>query len=464
MLNMGTAAGIQILPDKLVLVTVRKGFQDFTVKQTAVLEDFREASAADMRSKLRQQIQDGAIRRDNLVLGLPAEEVTLRLIELPIEVEENLEQVVRFQVEKFEPSEEEGSYYDYVILSRDEAQKKILLQIAMVRQSLLDGYLSLLKDLGIFPTAVRLSSLALHQVLALHKNGFPKKEPVVILDVNPGSVEIVIVMSAERFFAEKLDVPAQNLTADSIIKGLYDFVSRLPLKSEGIARIYTTGSLGEDVLEQLRQRFTDCESLAGKLKIKGQLPRPELVTAIGLAVTALSKSRSAKINLMPPDQRVIERKPSLVPTFVLVALLLVMAVTAGTREYKQGSKFVTRIDSEIQKLQPQVNEVLALKKQSEDKQKELDEIRNLMQGEQLVLTVLKDLTERLPDDTYLQNLNIERGQVIIFGFSNSAGALIPALRASSHYKSVLPKYTTKDPITKKEKFNIEVALKTEEKP
>jgi len=462
MLNMGTAAGIQILPDKLVLVNVRKGFQDFTVKQAAVLEDFRESSVADMRSSLRQQIQDGTVKRDSLVLGLPAEEVTLRLIELPIEVEENLEQVVRFQVEKFEPSEEEGSYYDYVVLSRDEAQKKIMLQIAMVRQSLLDGYLSLLKDLGLYPTAVRLSSLALHQILAIHKNGFPKKEPVVILDVNPGSVEIVLVVSAERFFAEKLDIPAEKLSADAIIRELYEFVSGLPLKTEGIARIYTAGTLGGDLLEQLRQRFSDCESLAAKLKVKGQLTRPELLTAIGLATTTLSKSRSAKINLIPPDQRVIERKPSLIPTFVLVALLLVMAVTAGTREYKQSSRFVGRIEAEVHKLEPQVNEVLALKKQVEEKQKELDEIRTLMRGEQQVLNVMKDLTERLPDDTYLQNLNIERGQVIIFGFSNSAGALIPALRASNHYKSVLPKYTTKDPITKKEKFNIEAALKTED--
>ena len=462
MLNMGTAAGIQILPDKLVLVNVRKGFQDFTVKQSAVLEDFREASAADMRSRLRLQIEDGALKAGNLVLGLPAEEVTLRLIELPIEVEENLEQVVRFQVEKFEPSEEEGSYYDYVVLSRDEAQKKILLQIAMVRQSLLDGYLSLLKELGLYPTAVRLSSLALHQLLAIHKNGFPKKEPVVILDVNPGSVEIVIVVSPQRFFAEKLDVPADNLNADAVIRELYDFVSRFSLKTEGIARIYTAGTLGRELLDELKQRFADCEPLAEKLKVKGQVVRPEVLTAIGLAATALSKSRSAKINLIPPDQRVVEKKPSLVPTLVLVALLIVMAATAGTREYKQSSKFLGKIDSEVLKLQPQVNEVLALKKQVDEKQKELDEIRTLLHGEQQVLNVLKDLTERLPDDTYLQNLNIERGQVIIFGFSNSAGALIPALRSSNHYKSVLPKYTTKDPITKKEKFNIEAALKTED--
>ncbi|RPJ85992.1 MAG: hypothetical protein EHM18_08525 [Acidobacteria bacterium] len=365
MLNMGTAAGIQILPDKLVLVNVRKGFRDFTVKQAAVLEDYRESSVAELKGRLRQQIEEGAVNRDKLVLGLPAEEVTLRLIELPIEVEENLEQVIRFQVEKFEPSEEESSYYDYVILSRDEGQKKIVLQIAMVRQSLLDGYLSLLKDLGLYPTAVRLSSLALHHVLALNKNGFPKKEPVVILDVNPGTVEIVIVVSAERCFAEKLDVPVENLNADAIIRELYDFVSGLPVKTESIARIYTTGALGGELLGELRQRFSDCESLADRLKVKGQVVRPELVTAMGLAATALSKSRSAKINLIPPDQRVIERKPTLIPTLVLVVLFLVIAVSAATREYKQSSKFAGQIDAEVQKLQPRVDEVLACKKQVE---------------------------------------------------------------------------------------------------
>ncbi|HXK59104.1 MAG TPA: PilN domain-containing protein [Acidobacteriota bacterium] len=462
MLNMGSATGVQILPDKMVLVNVRKGFQDFSVRQSAVLEGFRDAPVAEMRSKLRQLLQNGAVNPENLVLGLPSEEVTLRLIELPIEVEENLDQVVRFQVEKFEPSEEESSYYDYVVLSRDESQKKILLQLAMVRQNLLDGYLALLKDLGLAPSAVRLSSLALHQLLALHKAGFPKKEPVVILDVNPGSVEMVVVLSSERFFAEKLDIRQEELEGDRIIRELYDFLSRLPVKAGGIARIYVSGSLGSETLEQLRQRLADCELLVDALRVKGWTRSAELAPAIGLAATALSKSRAAKINLIPPEQRVIARKPSIVPTAVLVCLFLVMAVMAGTREYKQGSRFLNRIDSEVAQLQPQIDEVLALKKQVEEKQKELDEIRGLMQGEQTVLSVLKDLTELLPDDTYLQNLNIERGQVVLFGFTGSAGNLIPALRASDHFKSVLLKYTTKDRATGKEKFNIEAALKTDE--
>jgi hypothetical protein len=152
----------------------------------------------------------------------------------PIDVEENLDQVVRFQIEKFEPSEEERSYFDYVVVSRDEEQKKILLQIGMVRQAVLDEYLDLLGELKLDPAAARLSSLGLQQVFALHSDGFPKKEPVVVLDANPGSLEM-IVGQLERFFP-RLSLDVEHLDGTACFGDLR--ISVAPLKAEA-GRLYS---------------------------------------------------------------------------------------------------------------------------------------------------------------------------------------------------------------------------------
>lgn len=462
MLSMGNAVGIQILPDKIILVNLKKGLQDFSIKHSAVIENFRESPAADLRSKLRQKFSVEGISRQNLVLGLPAEEVTLRLVEMPIDVEENLDQVVRFQIDKFEPSEEERSYFDYVVLSRDEEQKKILLQIGMVRQAVLDEYLQLLGELNLEPAAARLSSLGLQQVLALHSDGFPKKEPVVVLDANPGSLEMIVVASSDRFFSEKLSVDVEQLDADHLLREVYAFLLRLPLKAEAIGRIYTSGTLAYEVLNLLRERFADCEALTDKLSIKeGELlrKRPELIPAVGLAASALTKSKKPRLNLIPPEKRHIEKQPSLIPTGVLMALLLLLVGAAATRGYRQSSLFRDGLDAETKRLQPQINEVQSLQQQIGARTKELEELKGMMTGEQQVLLILRDLTERLPEDTYLQTLNIERGQVALFGYSGSAQGLVQALRQSPYFKTVSSKYINKDPATKKDRFNIEATLK-----
>ena len=339
--------------------------------------------------------------------------------------------MLKFQDRELEPSEEERSYYDYTVISRDLEQKKILLQIAMIRRTRLDEYLNLLRDIGLSPAAARPSSLGLHEIFALHDDGFPKKEPVVVLDANPGSVEMVVIVSSERFYSDKLQISAESLDLNEIMGQLYAFLSRLRLKTGAVGKLYTTGRLGAELLALLQARFPDCESLAHKLRLKETAlvaANPDLVPTIGLAMSGLTKVRNTSFNLIPAERRVIARKPSLIPTFVLAGLLLILSLTAVGRDYRQSNTLLNAVDEQVKKLQPQVNQVLTLKSKVEQRQKELDEIRDLMKGEQQVLFVLKDLTERLPEDTYLQTLNIERGRGDHIGLLRVSEQSRPALR------------------------------------
>ncbi len=342
------------------------------------------------------------------------------------------------------------------------AQKKLLLQVAMVRQSVLDEYLTLLKEINLYPAAIRFSGIGLHQILSLHEDGFPKKEPCIVLSVNRTTIETVVIVSPERFFSDKVMVEEGEPTPEMALEHLYGFVSRLRLANPMIGRIYVTGELAPEICDGLRQHLTDCELLTQRLRLKDKertTRQPELLPAVGLAASSLSKSVSARFNLIPEAKRIVGEKSSIIPTVVLLALVLILAAAAGVRGYWQQKQLLADVQGQIRELQPKVDEVLKLRQDVEARQAEVNELRDLLKGDQKILLVLKDLTERLPDDTYLQNLQIERGQVTLYGFSDSATNLIPALRASSHVKSVQQRYITKDPITKKEKFNFDVALK-----
>ncbi len=458
----GSAAGVEILPDKLVFVGLRKGFQGYTLKQQAVIDNYRELSVTELRNQLRPALQANGFNRTNLIAGLPDEQVSVRLLELPLEVEENLSQVIRFQVDRFEPAEEEKSYYDYVILSRDESQKKLLIQVAMVRQSVLDEYLTLLKEINLYPAAVRFSGIGLHQILALHEDGFPKKEPCIVLSVNQETVETVVIVGPDRFFSDKVMVENGPPTPEHVLEQVYGFLSRLRLSNPMIGRIYVTGELATETCDGLRQHVTDCELLTQRLRLKDKeraARQPELLPAVGLAASSLSKSSGARFNLIPEARRIIGDKSSIIPTVVLLVLVLILGAAAAVRGYWQQKQLLADVQQQIQELRPRVDEVMRLRQEVENRQAEVTELRDMLKGDQKILLVLKDLTERLPDDTYLNNLQIERGQVTLYGFSDAATNLIPTLRASSHVKSVQQRYITRDPVTKKEKFQFDVVLK-----
>ncbi|MEE8160426.1 MAG: hypothetical protein V3T61_02185, partial [Acidobacteriota bacterium] len=126
MLKLDSALGIEIRGDSLVFATVSKGLRDFTLNHCGVLENYKDLPSSEIYSWVQGYLERKGFNRENVIVGLPRDRVVIRQVELPREVEENLDGVIRLQVEKLEPLEEETSYYDYTVLDRDQKQGKIV--------------------------------------------------------------------------------------------------------------------------------------------------------------------------------------------------------------------------------------------------------------------------------------------------------------------------------------------------
>jgi general secretion pathway protein L len=178
-----------------------------------------------------------------------------------------------------------------------------------------------------------------------------------------------------------------------------------------------------------------------------------------MAFSGISKLDSARLNLIPEDKRLRGGRPSLVTVYVLLALLLIMLLGLGTRSYFQQRSLEDRLDARIGRLQGKVEEVVRLRNQITDQQAEVSELRELMSGRQQVLLVLRDLTERIPDDTYLQNLQIQGEQVTMTGYSDQASSLLPTLQQSPYLESVKQNWINQDRRTQKDRFNFAATIK-----
>ncbi len=465
MFNLDSAVGVEIRGNSLVFATVAKGFQGYVLSNCAVVEHYKELPHSDLYAWIQQFGEANGFDRENVILGLPRDQVVIRQIELPLDVEENLDQVVRFQVEKFQPIEEGQSYCDYMVLERDPEAKKILLQTIMVPKPYLDECLDLFHELNLYPAAIRVSSVGLFHIFSVHDDSYPKQHPCLVLDVPSDGVEFVLVGGPEKFLSEKVLVSQEDLTFQRLIQELDRFFADLELAGEGIEKIYLSGLLADRFIDDFREKFGDCELLCEKLNLKQNENSEDAdmsgwLGAIGLAISGTSKSLPGKLNLIPPEKRVIAERPSLVTTLVLAGLLVIMGFAVATREYFQERRLLGQVEEQIQARQAQVDETMALRSQRDERRVELDELRDFMKGQQKVLLVLKELTERIPEGSFLQNLNVQGNRVSMTGFSNAASTLLRNLLDSQYLETVESRYITPDrTMQNRDKFSFEATVR-----
>src|SRR5690606_2102723 len=169
-----------------------------------------------------------------------------------------------------------------------------------------------------------------------------------------------------------------------------------------------------------------------------------VAAAAGLAISGISRHEPARLNLIPEEKRLVQGRVSLVPTYIMAALLLVLFGSLMARPYFQKQSTVELLDIQISRLGNEVDEALSLREQVQQTESELEELRQLLSGRQKVLMVLKDLTERIPDNTFLQTLQIQGDQVTMQGYSDSASSLLPGLMQSPYLSNVTANWITQD--------------------
>ncbi|HLU99732.1 MAG TPA: PilN domain-containing protein [Acidobacteriota bacterium] len=447
MFNLDSSLGIGIQEKALVLATVHKGLNEYSLKNSLIIENWADLPPLELRSRIQDYIKSNGFNRENVTLGLSRNNVIIRQVSLPLDVEENLEGVVRLQVEKYEPSEDESSYYDFQILSRDEERKELVLQIVMVRQAVLDQYLQLFREMNLYPAAVRYSSLGWQSIFLAHKAGLSKKAANLLVYFQEQSIELVFLQGTDRVYSESIPVSQVGIDVNWLLNELKAFLMRIDSPAEEISRLYLAGNLPEGLFQECKERLGDCELFRTGLLLKGKGVGElddRVAAAAGLAISGISRHEPARLNLIPEEKRLVQGRVSLVPTYIMAALLLVLFGSLMARPYFQKQSTVELLDIQISRLGNEVDEALSLREQVQQTESELEELRQLLSGRQKVLMVLKDLTERIPDNTFLQTLQIQGDQVTMQGYSDSASSLLPGLMQSPYLSNVTANWITQD--------------------
>jgi Tfp pilus assembly protein PilN len=175
-----------------------------------------------------------------------------------------------------------------------------------------------------------------------------------------------------------------------------------------------------------------------------------------LALAVAAGRRTRMLDLLPAGlrpRRLTRAQGLTVGVAAATALLLVAALLVpGYREQRH----LDRINREITRLDPEVRAAERLVRELERKRKLLATITAIEAGAMRPLPVLRELTDLLPNDTWLTTLSLDQKGVEATGQAAAASTLIPLLENSPRLERV----EFSSPVTRgrdKEQFRIRAA-------
>jgi general secretion pathway protein L len=112
--------------------------------------------AARARQAVRALLERAGESRNRARLCLGRDEALMRRVSMPGATEENLRQVLGFEMDRLTPFKAEDVYFDARVVGRDAAAGTISVLLAIARRELVDARLAALRDLGVSVQGVTL--------------------------------------------------------------------------------------------------------------------------------------------------------------------------------------------------------------------------------------------------------------------------------------------------------------------
>jgi general secretion pathway protein L len=158
----------------------------------------------------------------------------------------------------------------------------------------------------------------------------------------------------------------------------------------------------------------------------------EVLPAVGAGLSCLGQTPLG-VNLLPPAERAAIRLGRFSFTTMLLLIFLGLSCLWGVSAFIHTRVELYRVNRQIAGLSQEAKEVESLLQESRTLAKQLESLRKVGQSPDK-LKVLKDLTQLIPDNTWLFNLHLSMQHVNLSGMSSAASDLIPLLDKSGLLK------------------------------
>jgi Tfp pilus assembly protein PilN len=457
------SVGLYIMRDHIVLVRMRKNFLRLSlVEQEArelpvgenqqaiseltgwIAEDIREIALraeTDSRERaLRQAIVSllphFSAGKDSLYVCVPQEQAIVQKLFLPQAAENNLRQVLEYEIERQLPFRRDDIYFDFMPIGKQ--GDKIGVYLFAIPKKSLAHVLDVLDSFGLRPNGIETTVTAIANYLVFCRGELDQR--AFIVGRQNEAWEMVGVQNGGNGWKRS----AELLFSHSLPHTDWTQGPGKDILRECLAQSPTLFGWGE-VDGFFRSVFGDGESLkyedlltAGneRLAESGNIAHPHVLPALGAALRGLREA-SFTVNFLRQEGAVDGGAKAFSGiNAALAALLFISAVAWGVSYPVKDELRLRQLQKENQKLAPSVE---ALRREETELQRTRKEVGFFVDFDQRkgeVLRIFDELSKTVPTSAYLSNLRYRAGNLEIQGSAENASAMIPLLERSSLFENV----------------------------
>ena len=389
------------------------------------------------------------ISHHQIRLNIPRHLVTVRFLTLPSTDDNEIKKMARMESLKHIPYADEDVVSGCRIIEKqDDGYSKIL--IAVTQADTVRNQLSVLKRAGISVESVSLGSETL---LLWYLASRTSEENITILlaNIEAGHVDIDIIAGDNLIFTRGvLFSLVSPISTEKIIEQITLSIAAYRKESaRPIDKVILTGvSANANALKTVLEDSVKCPiEMIDQLNNIAKRDSPDLeqedasfVELLGLAL----RHEGAQINLLPEttqeEYRIDLVKKNVMAGLVIAGLIIVMAFGLILKKIHDKHLYITYIDVELAKIEPQV-------KTAKKMAKEIEIITSKIAERPLAIDLVSEVFRITPSGVTLTMMEYEsRKTVTLRGTAPSLSDIfnyVATLEKSPYFKNVKVKYANK---------------------
>ncbi len=341
---------------------------------------------------------------DLLLLGLPLELFTIVHFTLPLAAAENLEDAVGYELMRHVPHDLKGFHWHYRCQEED---GRLTVSVTLAPKNRIAEYLAIFSASGFNLSAV---------FPGLFFIAWMVRNPGLYLGAAGGRREMVLFDGHTVTFQARESFVAGG-DSDNFLAHNLPLAENRGLSFNQVFLWGEAASLGDD-LQALRPAL--------ELREMTQLPEN-----LRLEWSAFPYS----IDLISPD--ILRRRRLWFKLEVAAALFLLAAIIGMPVSALVGKqRHLHKLEKKLAVVRLEADKLSGLRKQNQALIQYFETLSEQVHEQSVTIDILKELTELIPQDTWLRSLAIRGRKIYLSGTSSSATSVVKALEDSPLFKEV----------------------------
>jgi len=282
-------------------------------------------------------------------------------------------------------------------------------------------------------TRINIKDLSSNQLVGIIRETNVSDKILVIPRQQILEKQVTFPMATEENIREVLSYEMDRLTPFTSSQVYYDYlvVSRDKQKSTIDLKLVIVPK------ERIDKLLTDLSQIGFK---------PHVLT-----VSGENTGKNPQINLLPLDKRAKNINALKVVNYTFAGIAVILLVISLLLPIWDKMKYIQTLEPQLDKYTQSAEKILTLRKQVEKAEEEALFLVEKKQESILMLRIIEELTEIIPDDTWVNQVDISGDEVHIYGESVSSASLLPIIEASKIFAGA----QFRSPVTQNRQNNTE---------